>query len=113
MTRILQFQKQLGEPGQAVARARRLAPREFDRLVQDIEWILVEMPLPKLQRVGSEQVPFLYRINRRDDVLRSTFRAADFDNAIRFIGNAGDELVRMAPFVRPSFSGSGPHVWHG
>lgn len=101
VTRILQFQRQLGEPGQAVARARRLAPREFDRLVQDIEWILVAMPLPKLQRVGSEQVPFLYRINWRDDVLRSAFRAADFDNAIRFIRNAGDELVRLAPFVRP------------
>ena len=101
VTKILQFRKQLGEPGQAVARARRLAPREFDRLVQDIEWILVEMPLPKLQRVGSEQVPFLYRIKWSDDVLRSTLRSADFDNAIRFIGNAGDELVRLAPFVRP------------
>ena len=59
------------------------------------------MPLPKLQRVGSEQVPFLYRINWSDDVRRSTFRSGDFDNALRFIGNAGNELVRLAPFVRP------------
>ncbi len=101
VTKILRFQKQLGEPGIAVGRARPLAPDQFDRLVRDIEWILVEMPLPKLQRVGSEQVPFLYRINWSDGVLRSTFRSADFDNAIRFIGNAGDELVRLAPFVRP------------
>ena len=101
VTRILQFQNQIGEPGISVARARRLACDEFDRLVRDIEWILVEMPLPKLQRVGSEQVPFLYRINWSDDVRRSTFRSSDFDNAIRFIGNAGDDLVRLAPFVRP------------
>ena len=101
LTRILQFQNQLGVPGLAASRARHLAPDEFDRLVHDIEWILVEMPLPKLQRVGSEHVPFLYRIKWSDDVLRSTFRSADFDNAIRFIGNAGDELVRLAPFVRP------------
>ena len=59
------------------------------------------MPLPKLQRVGSEQVHFLYRINWSDDIRRSTFMSRDFDNAIRFIGRAGEELVRLAPFVRP------------
>ena len=101
LTKILQFQKRLGEPGRAVARARRLAREEFDRLVHDIEWILVEMPLPKLQRVGSEQVPFLYRINWSDDIRRSAFRSSHFDNAIRFIGSAGNDLVRLAPFLRP------------
>lgn len=101
VARVLEFQNQLGEPGIAVSRARHFASEEFDRLVRDIEWTLVKMPLPKLQRVGSEQVPFLYRINWNDDVRRSTLRSADFDNAIRFIGNAGDELVRLAPFVRP------------
>ena len=101
VTRILQFQDQFGAPGLAVARARHLAPEEFDHLVQDIEWILVEMPLPKLQRVGSEQVPFLYRISWSDDIRRSTFLSSAFDNTIRFIGNTGDDLVRLAPFVRP------------
>ena len=101
VTKILQFQNQQGEPGMAVARVRRRYPEQFDRLVREIEWILVQMPLPKLQRVGSEQVPFLYRINWSDDIRYSTFRSSDFDNAIRFIGNAGDDLVRLAPFVRP------------
>ena len=101
VTRILRFQEQLGEPSVSVARARRRAPKDFGRLVRDIEWTLVHMPLPKLQRVGSEQVPFLYRINWSDDIRYSTFRSSDFDNAIRFIGNAGDDLVRLAPFVRP------------
>ena len=101
VTRILQFQNQLSEPGKAVARARHDAPDEFGSLVRDIEWTLVHMPLPKLQRVGSEQVPFLYRINWSDDIRYSTFRSSDFDNAIRFIGDAGDDLVRLAPFVRP------------
>ena len=101
LTRILRFQNEVGEPGISVARARHLAPDEFARLVRDIEWTLVEMPLPKLQRVGSEQVHFLYRINWSDDIRRSTFMSPDFDNAIRFIGNAGEDLVRLAPFVRP------------
>ena len=101
LSRILRFQNQVGAPGISVARARHLAPDEFVRLVRDVEWILVEMPLPKLQRVGSEQVHFLYRINWSDDIRRSTFMSRDFDNAIRFIGRAGEELVRLAPFVRP------------
>lgn len=101
VTRILQFQNELGEPGMAVARARRLAPEQFRRLVHDVEWILVKMPLPKLQRVGPDEVPFLYRINWTDDVRGSTFRSSNFCNAIRFIGDAGDDLVRLAPLVRP------------
>ena len=101
VTEILRFQNQLGELGMSVARARRLAPGEFVRLVREIEWTLVEMPLPKLQRVGSEQVPFLYQINWSDDIRHSTFRSSDFDNAIRFVRNTGDDLVRLAPFVRP------------
>ena len=101
VTMIFRFQNQLGEPGVSVARARRLAPDEFGSLVRDIEWTLVEMPLPKLQRVGSEQVRVLYVINWSDDIQRSDFLSSDFDNAIRFIGNAGDDLVRLAPFVRP------------
>ena len=101
LTRILRFQNQVGAPGISVARARHLAPDEFLHLVRDVEWILVEMPLPKLQRVGSEQVHFLYRINWSDDIRRSTFMSPDFDNAIRFIGSAGEDLVRLAPFVRP------------
>ena len=101
VTMIFRFQNQLGEPGVSVARARRLAPDEFGSVVRDIEWTLVEMPLPKVQRVGSEQVRFLYEINWSDDIQRSDFLSGDFDNAIRFIGNAGDDLVRLAPFVRP------------
>ena len=101
VTKVLQFQDRLGEPGVPVARARRLAPDEFGSLLRDIEWTLVEMPLPKLQRVGSEQVRFLYEIRWSDDIQRSDFLSSDFDNAIRFIGNAGDDLVRLAPFVRP------------
>jgi len=101
LTEIRRFQDQLGEPGKSVARARHLAPEGFVRLLRAIEWTLVAMPLPKLQRLGSEQVSFLYQINWSDDIRYSTFRSNDFDNAIRFVGNAGDDLVRLAPFVRP------------
>ena len=101
VTLIFRFQNQLREPGMSVARARRLARDEFRSLVCEIEWTLVEMPLPKLQRVGSDHARFIYDITWNDDIKRSEFLSGDFDNAIRFIGNAGDALVRLAPFVRP------------
>jgi 5-methylcytosine-specific restriction endonuclease McrA len=59
------------------------------------------MPLPKLQRVGSDVVEFLYRIPWGDNVRRSDFNSDDFDNLIRFVGQAGDHLLRLAPLIRP------------
>jgi 5-methylcytosine-specific restriction endonuclease McrA len=101
LSRIVRFQDGLAEPSAPVARARSLAPAAYARLLREVEWILVEMPLPKLQRVGREVVPFLYRIRWSDDVRRGDFSSDDFDNMIRFVGEAGDHLVRLAPLIRP------------
>lgn len=101
LRRIVRFQDGVAEPSAPVARARSLAPAAYARLVRAVEWILVQMPLPKLQRVGREVVPFLYRIGWSDDVRRGEFGADDFDNVIRFVGDAGDHLVRLAPLIRP------------
>ncbi|MDY0062847.1 MAG: HNH endonuclease domain-containing protein [Myxococcota bacterium] len=52
-------------------------PGEYLALLDDVEWKLIEMPLPRLQLVGREEQEFLYRIDwcldrsRRGDVLRS------------------------------------------
>ena len=98
---ILRFQNQHGELAKSVSRARRGAREEFERLVREVEWTLIKMPLPRLQRVGSEQVRFLYEISWNDDIRRSTIDSGNFQNVILFIDNAGDDLVRLAPFVRP------------
>jgi hypothetical protein len=98
---IVRFQQELSDPSVPVARARVQARAAYARLVRKVEWVLVEMPLPKLQRVGREVVPFIYRIGWSDDVRRGDFNTAHFDNLIRFVGDAGDHLVRLAPLIRP------------
>jgi 5-methylcytosine-specific restriction endonuclease McrA len=101
LTRIAGFRGSLVDPTVPLARARSLAPQEYARLLRDVEWILVEYPLPRLQRIGRELVPFVYRIRWDDKVRRGEFNSNDFDNMIRFIGDAGDHLVRLAPLIRP------------
>lgn len=85
-----------------LSRARARALPAFEKLVRDVEWKLVEMPLPRLQQVGKSDEAFIYRINWDRAVKR---RDLDdhrrFDNQIRFIGAAGDHLVRLAGLLRP------------
>jgi hypothetical protein len=38
------------------------APRAYERLVREVEWKLIEMPLPRLQLMGQAYDPFIYEI---------------------------------------------------
>jgi hypothetical protein len=87
--------------GASLERACRACPQEWQRLVRKVEWTLVHMPLPKLQRLGNEVVPFVYEIGWDDDVRRREWRDPDFDNVIRLVGRSGDHLVRLAGLLRP------------
>lgn len=94
-----------GRGAEPLARLRVRAPAEYARLVRAVEWTLVEMPLPKLQRVGREEVRFIYEIawdDRAHPLTRRVFNdPAAFDNQIRFVGRAGDHLVRLSGLLRP------------
>ncbi len=77
-------------------------PAAFDRLEREVEWTLVKMPLPKLQRIGRETDDFLYRIGWGDDVTRTSFLdGTRFDNVIRFQPGASEALVALAGVLRP------------
>ncbi|MBN1770164.1 MAG: hypothetical protein JXB32_02790 [Deltaproteobacteria bacterium] len=85
------------EAATAQAAGRKASRTAFERLVRNVEWKLVEMPLPKLQRLGDgDSMELLYRINW-DDRVRRRDLAGEFDNQIRFVGRAGEHLV---PWVR-------------
>ena len=58
-----------------VVRARALDPIGWNVLIDKVEWRLIEMPLPKLQRVGGQDVAWLYRIGWNDHDARAS-RAA-------------------------------------
>jgi hypothetical protein len=102
ITAIQRFRAQHApDPSATRARARAHAPRAFERLVRKVEWKLVEMPLPRLQVVGNANEPFLYRIGWNEHVRQSEFASEQFDPTIRFIGEAGEHLVRLAGLLRP------------
>jgi hypothetical protein len=56
----------LGFPEKRQARARSGA--DFEALVSRVEWTLVKMPLPKLQRLGNHDTRLLYVIDWANDV---------------------------------------------
>ena len=39
-----------------------MAPRAYERLVRNVQWKLIEMPLPRLQIMGASERRFIYEI---------------------------------------------------
>lgn len=89
------------DPSASLYRSRLQAPQAFAKLCRQVEWKLVQMPLPKLQRVGSELDPFVYTIGWNDGITKGEFDADTFDNRILFKPNAADHLVRLTGVLRP------------
>lgn len=90
------------DPSATMHRARLHASKAYARLCKDVEWKLVEMPLPRVQRVGNENQPFVYHIAWDEHITRSVFQdGAVFDNRICFIGAAAEFLVRLSGLLRP------------
>jgi 5-methylcytosine-specific restriction endonuclease McrA len=87
--------------------ARRDAPQRWERLVRTVEWKLIEMPLPRLQVVGNEDVPVLYRINwgkhpdQRQVTRYQCGERGPFDNRILLLPGVPEALVRLNNLLRP------------
>lgn len=94
-------------------------PGALHKLIDKIEWSLVAMPLPRLQRLGDTRVEFLYELGW-DDAIDGRKRAsgfsayqagkapspdagfdAGFDNLIRLKSGVGQAILRLAPLLRP------------
>jgi 5-methylcytosine-specific restriction endonuclease McrA len=87
--------------------ARRADLDGFERLVQRVEWKLIEMPLPRLQVIGTAASEFIYTIAwgvsvRADDVRRYQ-RGSDsaFDNRILLKPGVGWNLKQLNGVLRP------------
>jgi hypothetical protein len=92
---------QAGDPGAPLNRARLQDPRGYERLLRTVEWKLIEMPLPKLQRLGDEEERFLYRIAWDDRIKRSQAWAEGFDRSLELLPGVGEHLVRLSGLLRP------------
>lgn len=86
--------------------AAHLDPGGFSALLLEVEWVLIEYPLPRVQRVGAHLDPFIYQIGwdtavKRSDFLQRGRRRPEFDNTIRFLDGASAQLVQLAPLLAP------------
>lgn len=69
----------------------------FDRLVDDVEWTLANMPLPRLQRPYE---PFIYDIPWDEHTSRRAY--ARTSRMVGFRPGAAEHLVVLAGLVRPA-----------
>jgi 5-methylcytosine-specific restriction endonuclease McrA len=104
--RIERFRTEVA-PENTIAGARKARPEGFEALVRDVEWKLIQMPLPRLQRIGGREEQFLYAINWTEAVALREVRSyqrdrgSDFDSVIRLVDGVGDDLVRLNGLLRP------------
>ena len=89
------------DPSMPLSEARRSTPESFHRLTRRVEWILIKMPIPRLQYVGSGYDPFIFKISWSPDVTARQASSPSFDRRLYFIGSAGESLVRLTALLRP------------
>jgi hypothetical protein len=99
---ISRFRDSLGDdPGAPLSRARLRDPEGYSRLLRSVEWKLIQMPLPKLQRLGGVEDRFLYRIGWDDGIRRKEAWSPGFDRSLRLLPGAAEYLVRLSGLLRP------------
>ena len=102
LSMIARLRDQVG-PSTAMTfgQARIANPDAVAALIRDVEWKLVEMPLPRLQQFGTGYDPFLYDIDWTTDTRRSDFVDGVHDFAVHVRPSVGDNLVRLNGLIRP------------
>ena len=96
-----------GDDTAPLFRVRQALGSRFERLVRVVEWKLIEMPLPRLQRIGRQVEPFVYSIAWDEGIQRARVAAyqegdaAAFDSGIRLMPGVGEHLVRLNGLLRP------------
>lgn len=95
------------DPHQPLFRARVAHPDRFERLIRFVEWKLIEMPIPRLQRLGKDEVRFLYVYGWTEHVRQgavSAYQRGDasaFDNRLLLRPGVAEHLVRLNGLLRP------------
>lgn len=98
------------EAGAGCGRVRIAFPGEYERAVREIEWKLIEMPLPKLQRVERQDTRWLYTIRWDDGANRpkrswvSAYQRGDdsgFDNRVLFQPGVAEAFAGLHSLLRP------------
>jgi 5-methylcytosine-specific restriction endonuclease McrA len=104
---VLEFRRVAEAKGvTSLSLARLRLAREYSQMLVRVEVAVAEQPLPRLQIVGSgeQTLPFLYDIDwgpRESFSGRRLHRDNPAGLPVRLRPGAGDQLVRLAPLIRP------------
>lgn len=98
---ITDFQQEIEDGSSSHFQARLQAPELFEALVFEVEWKLIEMPLPRLQRFGTEEDRFIYDLSWTAEPRRGAFSAGELDTTIALRPGAGEKLVSLSGLLRP------------
>lgn len=96
-----------GSAEERIDRARTHHGTAFATLVDEVEWKLIEMPIPRLQRVGRSEDRFLYEYGWSEGITRALVTAyqrgdrSAFDNRLLLKPGVADGLVRLTGVLRP------------
>lgn len=102
VTLVRRFRETVDGSGHAsLATARLIDASGYERLVDDVTWKLVQMPLPRLQRFGQADERFLYDLEWDEQISRGRFERREVDPLLRLHPGVGDHLVRLAGLLRP------------
>jgi 5-methylcytosine-specific restriction endonuclease McrA len=95
---VFRFHQKAGDA--SIDRARSAHPKEFEKCVDTVEENFARYPIRLLQVVGTQDVPFLYDIDWNQSVSLRTLHAPG-GGLVRFRPGAADEVLRLAPLIRP------------
>jgi 5-methylcytosine-specific restriction endonuclease McrA len=75
-------------------------PEEYERALAVVEDTFVRYPIPLLQVVGTQLVPFLYSADWPEGTSVATLRRSGRDH-VTFLDGVPDRLIVLGPLVRP------------
>lgn len=107
--RVEEFRTRWPDPQtDTLHQARQARPVEFARLVDFVEWKLIEMPIPRLQVLGRQEDRFLYEYNWTQTIRKSTVTTyqrvnTGFDNCVRLKPGVAESLTKLNGILRPLF----------
>jgi 5-methylcytosine-specific restriction endonuclease McrA len=108
LSAILRFrQRHAADPTVPRWESRRQSPHAYERMVWEVEWTLIHMPLPRLQTMGPARPPFIYEIGWDEHVQQGQVtryqrgQPSSFDNRVMLRPGVGDYLVQLNGLLRP------------
>lgn len=97
---VAQLRGSVPSASTSLAAARSANPTSWEHAVGVVEDTFVRYPIPLMQIVGTQLVPFLYDVDWPEGTAVSTLRRTGRDR-VKLLDGVSDRLVTLGPMLRP------------